>query len=57
MKMSKIFFDWAVNKYSNDADLGKVFRRFYCMAAEGGNTEEACRAAEEKIMADSFKSR
>lgn len=55
--MSKIFFNWAVNKYPNDADLGEVFRRFYYMAAEGGNTEEACRAAEEKIMADSFKSR
>ena len=54
MKMSKIFIDWAIKRFPNDADLGKVFRQFYHLAAEGGNTEQACRAAEEKIMEEWF---
>jgi hypothetical protein len=54
MKMSKIFLDWAIKKYSNDADLGRIFRQFYNLAATGGNTPEACRAAEEQIMGESF---
>ena len=54
MKMSKIFLDWAIKKYSNDADLGRIFRQFYNLAATGGNTPKACRAAEEQIMGESF---
>lgn len=54
MKMSKIFLDWAIKKYPNDADLGRIFRQFYHLAAAGGNTPEACRAAEEKIMGEAF---
>ena len=55
MKMSKIFIDWAIKRFPNDTELGKVFRQFYHLAAKAGNTEQACRDAEEKIMSQRFK--
>jgi hypothetical protein len=54
MKMSKIFIDWAVKRCPNDKELGKLFRRFYHLAAAGDNTEEACRLAEETIMQEAI---
>ena len=52
--MTKIFLDWAICKFPNDADLGKVFREFYILNAAGGNTRESGRAAEEQIMIKHF---
>ena len=54
MKMSKIFIDWAVKRCPNDQELGKLFRRFYQLAATGNNTEEACRLAEQAIMQEAI---
>jgi len=54
MKMTKIFLDWAIAKFPNDIDLGKVFREFYNLAKEGGNTGESGREAEEQIMTKYF---
>ena len=54
MIMTNIFIDWAVKKFTNDSDLGQIFRRFYILSKEGGNTPEASRKAEEQIMTNNF---
>lgn len=53
--MSKVFLDWATSRFPNDGDLGKVFREFYSLSKEAGNTQEGSRKAEEQIMTKYFK--
>ena len=50
MKMSKIFIDWAVKKFPNDQDFGRIVREFYHLSAQYSNTPEGGRKAEEEIM-------
>jgi hypothetical protein len=54
MKMSKIFIDWAVKKFPNDQDFGRIVREFYHLSAQYGNTPEGNRRAEEEIMVKWF---
>ena len=47
--------DWAIKKFPNDDELGKIMRKVYQVAIQNGNTAESWRDAEQDIMVEHAK--